>query len=141
MPGSPATGLESGFRYPGKIIREIPMSKVLFILNDPPYGTERSYNGLRLAGSTAKRESTEVRVFLMGGAATCAKRGQKTPDGYYNLERMLKGVTTRHGQVGVCGTCMDARGLSQAELAEDCRRSTLEELAGWTLWADRVLVF
>lgn len=117
------------------------MSQVLFILNDPPYGTERSYNGLRLAGATAKREGAEVRVFLMGDAAACAKRGQKTPDGYYNLERMLKGVTTRRGLVGVCGTCMDARGITEAELTDGCHRSTLEELTDWTLWADRVLVF
>lgn len=117
------------------------MSKHLFILNDPPYGTERSYNGLRLAGATAKREGAEVRVFLMGDAAACAKRGQKTPDGYYNLERMLKGVTTRRGQVGVCGTCMDARGISEPELAEGCRRSTLEELTDWTMEADQVMVF
>ncbi|HEX4844876.1 MAG TPA: DsrE family protein, partial [Geothrix sp.] len=112
-----------------------------FILNDPPYGTERSYNGLRLAAAAAKREGIEVRVFLMGDAAACAKKGQTTPNGYYNLERMLKAVTMRHGQVGVCGTCMDARGITEAELGEDCRRSTLEELTDWTLWADQVLVF
>lgn len=117
------------------------MSKLLFILNDPPYGTERSYNGLRLAGAAAKREGAEVRVFLMGDAAACARRGQVTPNGYYNLERMLKGVTTRHGLVGVCGTCMDARGIAETDLAEGCRRSTLEELTDWTLWAEQVLVF
>ena len=117
------------------------MGRRLFILNDPPYGTERSYNGLRLAGATAKREGEEVRGFLMGDAAACAKKGQKTPDGFYNLERMLKGPTTRHGLVGVCGTCMDARGIAETELAEGCRRSTLEELTDWTLWADQTLVF
>lgn len=117
------------------------MSKVLFILNDPPYGTERSYNGLRLAGATAKRDGVEVRVFLMGDAAACAKKGQTTPNGYYNLERMLKAVTNRQGLVSVCGTCMDARGIAEAELAEGCLRSTLEALTDWTLWADRVLVF
>ncbi len=117
------------------------MSNHLFILNDPPYGTERSYNGLRLAGATAKREGTEVRVFLMGDAAACAKKGQATPSGYYNLERMLKGVTVHHARVGVCGTCLDARGIAESELAEGCLRSTLEELTDWTHWADKVLVF
>jgi uncharacterized protein involved in oxidation of intracellular sulfur len=87
------------------------MSRTLLILNDPPYGTERSYNGLRLAGALAKREGEEVRVFLMGDAAACAKRGQQTPNGCYNLERMLKAVTQKDGQVGVCGSCMDARGI------------------------------
>lgn len=111
----------------------------LFILNDPPYGTERSYNALRLAGALARREA--VQVFLMGDAAACAKRGQQTPNGYYNLERMLQVVVQRGGQVSVCGSCLDARGIQEAELAEGCFRGTLEQLADWTQAASRVLVF
>jgi len=114
---------------------------ILVILNDPPYGTERSYNGLRLAGALAKREGMEVQVFLMGDAAACAKQGQKTPDGYYNLERMLKGLTQRGVSVAVCGTCMDARGITETELAHACSRGTLEQLADWTAAAEKVLVF
>lgn len=117
------------------------MSETLFILNDPPYGTERSYNGLRLAGSLAKREDETVRVFLIGDAASCAKGGQKVPQGYYNLELMLRSVVRRGGEIGVCGTCMDARGITDLELAEGCRRSTMDELTDWTQHADRVLVF
>lgn len=117
------------------------MSTTLIILNDPPYGTERSYNGLRLAASLAKREGEGVRVFLMGDAASCAKAGQNTPNGYYNIERMLRAVSRRGGAVGVCGTCMDARGITDAELSEGCGRSTMEELTDWTVAADRVLVF
>lgn len=117
------------------------MTTTLFVLNDPPYGTERSYNGLRLAGSLARRESEHVRVFLLGDAASCAKRGQVVPQGYYNLELMLRSVTRRGGEVGVCGTCMDARGLTEQELSEGTRRSSLEELTDWTQDADRVLVF
>jgi len=115
--------------------------KTLLVLNDPPYGTERSYNGLRLAGSLAKREGEKVRVFLMGDGAACAKHGQKVPDGYYNLERMLRVVTQRGGEIGVCGSCMDARGISDSELSEGTRRSTMEELTDWTGWAERVLIF
>jgi uncharacterized protein involved in oxidation of intracellular sulfur len=117
------------------------MTETLFILNDGPYGTERSYNGLRLAGSLAKREAEDVRVFLLGDAAACAKAGQKVPQGYYNLELMLRSVTRRGGKIGVCGTCMDARGITEAELAEGCHRSTMEELTDWTQQADRTLVF
>ncbi|MCG3174900.1 MAG: Protein YchN [Myxococcota bacterium] len=117
------------------------MSKTLLILNDPPYGTERSYNALRLAGALAKQDGGQVRVFLMGDAASCAKAGQQTPNGYYNIERMLRAVANRNGDIGVCGTCMDARGITAGELAEGTRRSTLDELTEWTLWADRVLVF
>ena len=115
---------------------------VLFILNDPPYGTERTYNGLRLANNLFKKsESVEVTVFLMADAVSTAKSGQKTPEGYYNLERMLKGFVVRGGKVLLCGTCMDARGLLEEELREGCRRSTLDELTELTLAADKVLVF
>jgi uncharacterized protein involved in oxidation of intracellular sulfur len=117
------------------------MSNLLFILNDPPYGTERSYNALRLAGSLAKAETERVRVFLLGDAASCAKRGQKVPKGYYNLETMLAAVALHKGEIGVCGSCMDARGIGEQELAQCCRRGSLEELTEWTRWADRVLVF
>lgn len=113
----------------------------LFILNDPPYGTERSYNALRLAGALAKRLSEPVRVFLMGDAAACAKSGQTVPNGFYNLERMLQSVARHQGEIGVCGTCMDARGIKAEELAEGARRSTLDELAQWTATADKVIVF
>lgn len=115
--------------------------KILFIINDPPYGTERVYNALRLAHALLKNEpETEVTVFLMADAVVAAKAGQKTPDGYYNAERMLKRLAGK-GRVLLCGTCMDARGLTDAEMMDGARRSTMDELAATTLDADKVLVF
>jgi len=70
-----------------------------------------------------------------------AKAGQKTPDGYYNIERMLKRVLTGKGQVLLCGTCMDARGMTEAEVMPGARRSTMDELASATIAADKTLVF
>jgi uncharacterized protein involved in oxidation of intracellular sulfur len=115
--------------------------KYLVILNDPPYGTERCYNGLRLAGSLAKRDGQDVRVFLMGDASACAKAGHTVPKGWYNLNRMLTVVMQQRGDVGVCGSCMDARGLTDGDLIEGARRSSLDELTDWTLWADQVITF
>lgn len=144
--------------------------KTLFILNDAPYGSERTYNGLRLAGAVAKQEGSEkllmeplairlgeqttlakslvmaghpneVRVFLIGDAASSAHRNQKVPQGFYSIEVMLGNVLRHGGKAGVCGTCMDARGLADSELADGTHRSTLAELAEWTVWADKVLVF
>jgi uncharacterized protein involved in oxidation of intracellular sulfur len=117
------------------------MTECLLILNDPPYGTERSFNGLRLAGSLARDDDTKVRVFLMGDAAACAKKNQKVPQGYYNLEVMLGSLARRRAEIGVCGSCMDARGIAPEELITGCRRSSLEELTLWTRSSDRVLVF
>jgi uncharacterized protein involved in oxidation of intracellular sulfur len=114
----------------------------LFILNDPPYGTERVYNGLRLAHALAKKDpQMSVTVFLMADAVTSARAGQKTPDGFYNVERMLKRVLAGNGKVLLCGTCMDARGLDEAAVTPGARRSTMDELAAETAAADKVLVF
>ncbi len=70
--------------------------KTLIILNEAPYGTERSYNGLRLTNALSKDEEDDVRVFFTGDAVACAKQGQQTPNGFYNIERMLK-VASRQG--------------------------------------------
>lgn len=116
--------------------------KTLFIVNDPPYGTERCYNALRLAGALLKRGAEEqVTVFLMADAVIAAKAAQKTPDGYYNVERMLKRVLAGRGHVLLCGTCMDARGMTEAEVTAGARRSSMDELAAATADADKVLVF
>jgi uncharacterized protein involved in oxidation of intracellular sulfur len=116
--------------------------QILFILNDPPYGTERVYNGLRLAQALLKTDpQAGVTVFLMADAVVAGKAGQKTPDGYYNVERMLKRLLAGSGKVLLCGTCMDARGLEESSLVPGACRSTMDELAAATLAADKVLVF
>ncbi len=116
--------------------------KTLIIINDPPYGTERGWNALRLATNLViKHEDVELSVFLLGDAASIAKSGQQTPNGYYNLERMVANVLRKSAQVLVCGTCMDARGLTQEELVDGARRSTMDELTSLTYEADKVLVF
>ncbi len=115
--------------------------KYLIILNDAPYGSERSYNGLRLAGTLAKQEDTTLSIFLMGDAAACAVAAQTTPNGYYNIERMLKGLAAKDVRIGICGSCMDARGIKPAYIAQGTRRSSLDELTQWTMEADKVLMF
>lgn len=116
--------------------------KTLFIFNDPPYGTERCYNALRLAHALSKNDpDAAVTVFLMADAVVAGRKGQKTPDGYYNVEHMLKRVVAGKGGVLLCGTCMDARGMADADLMDGARRSTMDELAVETIAADKVLVF
>ncbi len=115
------------------------MNNILIILNDPPYGTERSYNGLRLAKALSN-EDAHVAVFLLADAVVCAKHGQKVPQGFYNIELMLKSVL-RKGEVLVCGTCMEARGLTDDDILDGAERSTMQVLSEHTLHADKVLVF
>ncbi len=70
----------------------------LFVINDGPYGNERPYNALRMALELVKRPQTSVRMFLIGDGVNCAIANQRTPDGYYNIGRMLRSIA-RLGEV------------------------------------------
>ena len=112
----------------------------LVMINDPPYGTERAYNALRL-GRSLLTAGEEVRVVLMGDAVGCALANQKLPDGYYKLDRMIASILSKGGEVGACGTCMEARGLTEEMFVAEARRSGLDELTKWVQWADKVITF
>jgi uncharacterized protein involved in oxidation of intracellular sulfur len=115
---------------------------LLFILNDAPYGSEKLYNALRLAmKSQLEHSGAEVRVFLMADAVTAAIPAQTTPQGYYNIERMLKSVLGNHGQIKICGTCLEARGIDKLRLIDGAEISTMSQLAQWVVDSDKVLTF
>lgn len=115
-------------------------SVITFILNDPPYGTEKSYNALRLAMSLVKAGNA-VSVFMFADAVFCGIKGQKTPDGYYNIERMLSYIIRKGNDVHACGTCIDARGLKEESLAEGIKKSDLATVTTWVEESDKCLVF
>ena len=115
--------------------------RYLVILNEAPYGGERTYNGLRLASSLSERDGVDIKVFLMGDAVATAHGGQKGIAGYYNLQTMLASLSKRGRSIGVCGSCMDARGITEGALADGALRSSMEELTTWTIEADKVIVF
>jgi len=127
---------------PEALISKSSMSKILIIINDAPYGTEKAYNALRLANQLNKdHETVEVRIFLMADAASCAVANQTTPNGYYNIERMLKLSLNKGAKVKICGSCAHARGLKNAQLVEGAEMSTMAELTNWVVDSDKVLVF
>ena len=116
--------------------------KVLIIINDAPYGSEKAYNALRLAMTLQKEHpESEVRIFLMADAVGCALPNQITAQGYYNIERMLKSVLSKSGQVKACGTCAQARGLRDLPLIEGAEASNMSELTQWLLTSDKVVSF
>jgi uncharacterized protein involved in oxidation of intracellular sulfur len=116
--------------------------KVLLVINDAPYGSEEAYNALRLAMAMQAGDSNvEVRIFLMADAVTSALPNQTTPQGYYNIERMLKAVINKGGQVKACGTCSEARGIEGLSLIEGVEISTMNQLKDWVIESDRVLSF
>ncbi|MCL6087405.1 MAG: DsrE family protein [Actinobacteria bacterium] len=116
--------------------------KVLLIINDAPYGSEKAYNALRIAIQLQKDfPQSEVRIFLMADSATCAIAGQNVPQGYYNIETMLSAVIYKGGKVKICGTCANARGLKDLRLIEGAEISNMSELAQWIIDSDKILTF
>ncbi|OGT81011.1 MAG: hypothetical protein A3H91_18135 [Gammaproteobacteria bacterium RIFCSPLOWO2_02_FULL_61_13] len=115
---------------------------ILFILNDAPYGSEKTYNALRLAMALQKdHPGANIRIFLMADAVTAAIPAQGTPQGYYNIERMMKSLITKGGQVKLCGLCCEARGIKALPLLEGTEIGTMSQLAQWTVESEKVLVF
>ncbi len=115
--------------------------KYLFILNDPPCSSERSYNALRLARDLAHKNKCELRLFLLGDADVCAHSGQQVPEGYYNGADMLSEFVRHNATASVCGTCMTVRGIAEGEVVPSATKATMDQLSDWTAWADKVLVF
>lgn len=115
---------------------------VLVIINDAPYGTENAYNALRVANQMGKdHKDITLRIFLMADAATCALGGQQTPDGYYNIERMLKLSVAKGAEIKICGTCASARGIKDAEYVKGAAIGSMAELSEWIAESDKVLTF
>jgi uncharacterized protein involved in oxidation of intracellular sulfur len=116
------------------------MQKITIIANDVPYGTERTYNAFRVAMHLSKRENISVNLFLMADAVTSALPDQKTPDGYYNLKKMIQ-IISKKATIRACGGCMDARGIQNLELIPNVKRSDMEELTDWIEQSDKVINF
>jgi len=112
------------------------------IINGAPYGEERVWNALRLAlTSISAAIDLNVNVFLLGDAVSAAKKGQNTPQGYYNLEKMLRDLVNQKVKVAACGTCIRARGLNQEDLIEEVEIGTMMMLAHWINESQKVLSF
>ncbi|MCB2204639.1 DsrE family protein [bacterium] len=119
------------------------MQRILIIINDAPYGTEKAYNALRMAMTLQKEhgDAVEVRVFLLADAVFCGLPGQNTPEGYYNIERMLASVLRKGGEVKSCGGCSQARGIANMSFIDGVQLSNMKEFAQWTVECEKVLTF
>ena len=78
---------------------------------------------------------------LMGDFVVSAKKGQRTPDVYYNMEKMLGTLIKKEVQVKVCGACNNARGLAIPELVEGVEIGSMKILVDWIKDNDKVISF
>jgi uncharacterized protein involved in oxidation of intracellular sulfur len=63
----------------------------------------------------------------MANAVGCAVAGQRTPIGYYNLERLASAADWHDAEIGLCGSCMDTHGVDEG--ARTRERSSRERAA------------
>ena len=119
------------------------MQSILIIINDAPYGTEKAYNALRMAMTLQKEhaDSVEIKIFLLADAVFCGLPNQTTPNGYYNIERMLKSIIAGGARVKICGSCAEARGLKSAQLIKGAEISNMSALAEWVVDSDKAMTF
>ena len=118
------------------------MEALTIIISSSPYGDERIWNALRLAEALCCSEvKVEVNIFLIGDAVNAAKRGQKPPKGFYNLEKMLADLVKVGVSVDVCHTSMNLRGLTEKDLVKGTKMGTITGLSKWITKSQKVLSF
>jgi len=119
------------------------LETLTIILNGAPYGDEKVWNALRMAKAlSVGADRMKINIFFLGDAVTTAKKGQKPPEGFYNLEKMLTELIDQGVQVVVCRTCINARGLTQEDLVEGARvGTTAGDLAQWVKESQKILSF
>lgn len=114
--------------------------KVLFILDEAPYGSEKAFLSLRLAMIMQREhKDVEVKIFLMADSVSCALPSQDTPQGYYNLERMIKSIFNKGGKIYVCSSCMKSRGLTKLQLVDGVEVNPFAYVSELILEADKVV--
>jgi len=117
------------------------MMEYLLVLNDSPYGSQRTYNALRLAGALAKGAPSQVSLFLLGDGVVSGLRRQAPSDASYNVQEMLRLLAEQGISIAACRTCLEARGIDDGALVAGVKRRTLDDLRTWTEEATKVLVF
>jgi uncharacterized protein involved in oxidation of intracellular sulfur len=116
------------------------METITLIINDAPYGNERPWNALRLAGAFMAIKQ-KVNIFLLGDAVAIAKKGQKTPTGYYNTAQMIKELVGSGANIRACGTCLNSRGIEENELVEGVLVGKMLDVARWAEGSAKVITF
>ncbi|MFN3405675.1 MAG: DsrE/DsrF/TusD sulfur relay family protein [Cytophagaceae bacterium] len=113
--------------------------EILFVINESPYGGEKSYNGLRTAVQLLIEDnSTIVNVFLMGDGVACSLSDQKPTSTSYNISTIISEIINLGGNVKLCKSCFDARGFSNMKLVEGVKISNMSEYAQLIIKCDKI---
>jgi len=113
---------------------------ILFIFNDSPYGSQRTFNGLRVAAELS-RSHARLAIFLLGDGVTAGVKRQSPSDVAYNAQEMLRLLAANEVPVSACTTCLQARGIADEDLVAGVQRGSLEGLTNLIEDAEKILSF
>ena len=114
--------------------------KILININEAPYANENVYNALRIAMQFQKDiEKAEIRIYLIADGVFCALRNEKTPPGFYDIEKMMGEVIQKGAVVKMCTSCGESRRLKDLKLIEGAEWSNLKTLTDWMIDSDKVI--
>jgi dsrE protein len=118
------------------------MQKILFILNESPYGSEKTFNALRQAVNLQEEygKEIELKLFFFSDSVLSGLAGQNPNEGA-NIQQVLEILTAQGAEVKLCTSCTKARGITQLPLAKGVQLGTLDDVSAWTIWADKVITF
>jgi tRNA 2-thiouridine synthesizing protein D len=111
------------------------MSEFTLIITHAPYGHEKPFTALRFAQASFQHK---INIFLIEDGVYVAKKGQQAD---LRVEAMLSDAIKSGAIVKLCGSCTEARGLSQDEIVEGAEIGTMKELVDWVDSSDKVLIF
>lgn len=116
--------------------------KLLFIFNESPYGTEKTFNSLRLATNLQEEygNQIEMKLFFFSDSVIAGLAGQNPNEGA-NIQQVVEILVSQGAEVKLCTSCSKARGIQSLPLVEGVSLGTLDDVSAWTLWADKVINF
>jgi len=113
---------------------------ILIIINDSPLANEKAYNALR-TGIQFQKDGHKLNIYLIADGVYCAVANTKVPAGAYHILSMVEEITKNDGEVKMCTSCGNARGLADIKMANGVEWTNLKTLTDWTIQSDKVLNF
>lgn len=115
---------------------------IVIIIHAAPHGSERCLSGLRVAGALAARADVkQLRILLMSDATVAALPHQKDATGNVIETLVTELASADNASVHLCGKCAEARGLVGLPHIAGVTVTSMIEVAGWIVEADKVLTF
>ena len=107
------------------------------VIGDGQYTKERPYTMLRFAYSSLL-EDHKVNIFLVEDGIYVGKKNQD-PTTYDNVGKWMENVLEEGAKVLVCGVCMKARGMTEDELMDGLKKTTMTGFVKMCEEADNIL--